>query len=166
MGLFKKPKVLEEWMIDDIDEGEQERVDLVVRCAFNGVTIVPHLVGDGRLLRSCAEHPWQPIHLAAMMGDLNVVRGLVQAAGPSLTAVKAGCSMRTPMVAAAKAGQVVVAKWLHRVGRGPVSEGRKERKKDVTDLLGMCFGSWQTSGIGCEITEDRYGRLGVQCRIG
>ena len=60
------------------------------------------------------------MHLAAMHGDLEALRALAER-HPNLLQRRAGCSLRTPCVAAIKAGQLMAARWLWR--RGDDSHG-------------------------------------------
>lgn len=121
------------WEVDEVDSSESSRVAQLVELVGSldwPADVSCLLRGEvHRLLRSCSDHPWCAIHTAAMMGDINAVRGMVAAFGAtSMTQWKAGCSGRTPLLVAVKSGQLDVAKYLWRVGGEscgqPMQKGR------------------------------------------
>lgn len=63
--------------------------------------------------RTCPEHPWPPLHAAAMCGDLNALRALVALPGCDLTA-PGGCSARPPLLVALRAGRYQCVRFLWR----------------------------------------------------
>jgi hypothetical protein len=65
------------------------------------------LSGAENEIRSCPDHPWSALHIAAMLGDIEAVKGLLQFIPASCCA---GCSKRTAFVAAVKMGQLETAK--------------------------------------------------------
>ena len=121
---------LEPWQVDTITPGQEFRVQMLLvalqdqvededfpqghheEALDHWITLLQGQGGD--MLRTCPEHPWPEFHIAIMVGDLDAARALVSSCGTPILFLQGGCSGRTPLMVALRAGQYQAARWIWR----------------------------------------------------
>lgn len=105
-----------QWQSDLIDENARERCDMLLDAVerddpeesighlFNPPFVVPRMT-------QCELHTLEPMHLAAMAGDLNALRALFTRYPEQLSTLS-GCPRKTPCGYAVLYGRLDAARWL------------------------------------------------------